>query len=89
VPEGKGLLLFVRIPPDGAYARYTADLYNPGGKLEGSFTITPAAGQDQWPVMVPGIRRQAGTYTMAVHGVTPAGMSKDLGHTSFELQIQR
>jgi hypothetical protein len=89
VPDGKGLLLFVRIPPDSAYARYTADLYNPGGKLEGSFTIVPAAGQDQWPVMVPGIRRQAGTYTMAVHGLTAAGTSKDLGHTSFELQIQR
>ena len=54
VPEGKGLLLFVRIPPDGAYTRYTAELYNPAGKLEGSFTITPTAGQDQWPVTVPG-----------------------------------
>lgn len=89
VTEGKGLLLFVRIPPDGAYARYTADLYNPGGKLEGSFTIVPTAGQDQWPVMVPGARRQAGTYTMAVHGFTAARVSKDLGNATFELQIQR
>jgi hypothetical protein len=89
VPEGKGLLLFVRIPPDSAYARYTADLYNPGGKLEGSFTIVPAAGQDQWPVIVPGIHREAGSYTMIVHGFTAAGASKELGHTSFELQIQR
>jgi hypothetical protein len=89
VPEGKGLLLFVRIPPDGAYSRYTADLYNPGGKREGSFTIVPAAGQDQWPVIVPGIRREAGTYTMAVSGIDASGTSKELGHTSFELQIQR
>lgn len=88
VPEGKGLLLFVRIPPDGAYAGYTADLHSPSGKLEGSFTIEPAPGQDQWPVMVPAIQRQAGTYTLAVHGITPGGERKDLGTTSFELQIQ-
>lgn len=89
IPEGKGLLLFVRIPPDGAYVRYTAELYNPGGKLEGSFTIVATAGQDQWPVMVPRIDREAGTYTMAVHGVTSSGETKDLGSTSFQLQIQR
>jgi len=89
VPEGKGLLLFVRIPPDGAYARYTAELYDPAGKLEGSFTITASAGQDQWSVTVPAARREAGTYTMSVHGVTSSGETKDLGSTSFELQIQR
>lgn len=89
VPEGKGLILFVRIPPDGAYVRYTADLNSPGGKLVGSFTIAPAAGQDQWPVTVPAIRRETGTYTMAVHGITAGGESKDFGIASFELQIQR
>ena len=88
VPEGKGLLLFVRIPPDAAYARYTADLYAPGGKLEGSFSVAPAAGQDQWPVAVPAVPRQVGTYTMAVHGITAAGETKDLGNASFELQIR-
>ncbi len=88
VPEGKGLLLFVRIPPDGTYARYTADLYAPGGQLEGSFGIAPAAGQDQWPVALPAAPRQPGTYTMAVHGITAAGETKDLGNASFELQIR-
>jgi hypothetical protein len=89
IPEGKGLLLFVRIPPDSAYVRYTADLYSPGGRLEGSLTLTAAAGQDQWSVTVPRIDREAGTYTMAVHGVTSNGETKDLGSTSFQLQIQR
>jgi Putative zinc-finger len=89
VPEGRGLLLFVRIPPDGPYSRYAADLHNPGGKLVGSFTIVPAEGQDQWPVTVPGIQREAGIYTLAVRGITADGQSKELGHTSFELQIQR
>ena len=89
VPEGKGLVLYLRIPPDGAYARYTAELYNPGGKPEGSFTIAPRPGQDLWPVTVPRIDRQAGTYTLAVRGITSSGESKDLGSTSFQLQIQR
>jgi anti-sigma factor RsiW len=89
VPPGKGFLLFVRIPPDGAYTHYTADLYNPAGKLEWSLTIPAVAGQDQWPVEIPGANREAGTYTLAVHGVTAAGESKEVGRTSFELQIQK
>jgi hypothetical protein len=88
VPAGKGLLLFVRIPPEGAYTRYTADLYSPSGKLGGSFTIEPAAGQDQWPVTIPAVQREAGIYTLAVHGISAGGERKDLGTTSFELQIQ-
>jgi hypothetical protein len=88
ISHGNGLLLFVRIPPDGAYVRYSADLYDPQGKLQGSFAITPAAGKDQWPVLMPGIHRQAGTYALALHGISASGESKDLGRTSFELQIQ-
>jgi hypothetical protein len=89
VPAGQGLLLFLRIPPDASYARYTVDLFGPNGKSAGSFSIAPAAGQDQWPVMVPKIDRETGAYTMAVHGITTGGESKDLGSTSFQLQIQR
>ena len=89
VPAGKGFLLFVRIPPDGAYARYEADLHNPSGKLEWSLTIPASAGQDQWPVQVPGTNQEAGTYKISVRGITLAGESKDLGSTSFELQIQK
>ena len=86
---GKGFLLFLRIPPDGVYEHYTADLYNPAGKVEWSLTIPTVPGQDQWPVQVPGANRAAGTYTMTVRGITSAGESKDLGRTSFELQIQK
>ena len=32
VPEGQGLLLLVRIPPDRAFVRYTADVHSPGRK---------------------------------------------------------
>src|SRR5467141_765885 len=91
---GQGFLLFVRIPPEGGYSHYTAELYNPGGKLDGSLTIPVASGketsaQDQWPVQVPGANREAGSYTLAVHGVTTAGESKEVGQASFELQIQK
>src|SRR5260370_30574125 len=86
---GQGFLLFVRIPPEGGYSHYTAELYNPGGKLEWSLTIPATSAQDQWPVQVPGANREAGNYTLTVRGVTAAGESKDIGRTSFELQIQK
>lgn len=85
---GKGFLLFVRIPPDGTYVRYKADLYNPAGKLEWSTTFEATKDQDQWPITVPGNNLAAGTYTLKVSGVTAAGESKDLGRTSFDLKIQ-
>ena len=87
--RGKGFLLFLRIPPGGVYDHYTADLYNPAGKVEWSLTIPATQGQDQWPVQVPGANREAGTYTVEVRGVTTAGETNNLGRTSFELQIQK
>jgi len=88
VPTGSGFLLFVRIPPDGNYVSYKADLYNPAGKLEWSLTIPAAESQDQWPVQVPAANRQAGTYALVVHGTTAAGESREVGRTSFELQLR-
>jgi hypothetical protein len=85
--SGKGFLLFLRIPSEGAYARYAVDLYNPAGKLEWSLTIPAIAGQDQWPLRVPGAVRQAGTYAVRVRGMDATGQSADLGQASFELQI--
>jgi hypothetical protein len=89
VAPGKGFLLFVRIPPDATYAHYSADLYNSDGKLEWSLTIPAIVGQDQWPVQIPEANRKAGTYNLSVRGITAAGEGKDLGSTSFELQIQK
>lgn len=86
---GEGFLLFVRIPPDGSFSSYVADLHNPTGKLEWSLTIPASSAQDQWPVQVPGAQREAGTYALVVRGVTPAGESKEVGRASFELQIQK
>ena len=87
-PE-QSFLLFVRIPPEAGFERYTADLYNPAGQLEWSLTFPAVAGQDQWPMQVPGANRPAGTYTLKIRGTTAAGENKDLGRTSFDLQIQK
>jgi Putative zinc-finger len=85
---GEGFVLLVRIPPDPDYTRYTADLYSPAGKLEWSLAIPAAASQDRWTVEVPGAQREAGSYSLAVHGVTGTGETRDIGRTSFQLQIQ-
>ena len=87
--RGQGFLLFVRIPPDGVYSSYTADLYNPAGKLEWSVAIPASSTQDQWSVQVPGANREAGSYTLAVRGVTASGESKEVGRASFDLQIEK
>jgi hypothetical protein len=86
---GKGFLVLVRIPPESSYVKYSADLYNPSGKLEWSLTIPAVTGQDQWPIAVPGADRQPGTYLIAVHGFAADGTSKEMGQGSFELKIQK
>lgn len=89
VPQGTSFLLFVRIPPDGNYVRYIADLYNRDGKLESSLTIPASSLQDQWPIEIPAASREAGTYTLDVRGVTAAGESKEVGKASFVLKMQQ
>ena len=87
--QGQSFLLFVRIPPESGYERYIAELYNPSEKLEWSLAFPAVAGQDQWPMQVPGSQREPGTYTLKIRGITAAGETKDLGRTSFDLQIQK
>jgi len=86
--RGKGFLLFVRIPPEAGFSSYSAELVNPAGKVEWSLTIAVIASQDQYPVAVPGADRTSGTYILVVRGTTTTGQQKDLGRTSFDLQIQ-
>jgi len=85
---GQGFLLFLRIPPESGYIRYTADLYDPEGKLESSLSIPASSEQDVRAVRIPAAKRQTGTYTLAVRGVTNAGENKEVGRGSFELQVR-
>ncbi len=86
---GQGFVLFVRIPPEGIYSQYTAELYNPAGKVEWTVTIPASSTQDQWSVHVPGTNREAGSYSLAVRGLSAAGEGKEIGRASFELQVQK
>jgi anti-sigma factor RsiW len=86
--RGSAFLLFIRIPADGSYRYYTADFLDASGKLEWSLTIPATSNVDQWPVQIPAANREAGVYTITVRGSTVSGESKDIGRTSFELQIQ-
>jgi anti-sigma factor RsiW len=87
--RGGGFLLLVNIPPDSRYSEYIADLYNPAGKLEWSLTIPANMADDVSPVAVPGANREAGTYALALLGVTTAGQRTEIGRTPFELRIQK
>jgi hypothetical protein len=86
-PEHSFLLL-VRIPPD-SYPRHTAELYNPAGKLEWSLTVPSPSTQEQWPLEVPGAKRESGTYSLVVRGLTDNGDGKEVGRATFELQNQK
>src|SRR5215469_9953210 len=89
VPRDNGFLIFVRIPSDGSYTRYIADLYNPAGRLEYSLTIPATSVQDQWPVLIPGGNHEAGNYRISVRGVAGSGEVKDVGSAPFTLQTQK
>lgn len=86
---GEDFLLIVRIPPVGGYSHYTAELTNPAGKMEWSLAIPATPGQDRFPVRIPGAHLKTGSYTLAAHGVTASGESKNIGQASFEVQNQQ
>lgn len=86
---GESFLVFVRIPPDGAFVRYTAELYDPERKLEWTIAFAPLSGQDEYPVQVPGKDWKAGRYTLTVFGVTARGESKEIGKALFDVQVQK
>ena len=89
VSKDSGFLIFVRIPSDGSYTRYIADLYNPAGRLEYSLATPATYVQDQWPVLIPGGNHEAGNYRIAVRGVAGSGEIKDIGSAPFTLQTQK
>jgi hypothetical protein len=87
--EDGDFLILLRIPPEGEFASYTADLYDPAGRLEWSVAIPATSAQDQWPIHVPAENRAAGVYSLVARGVDTRGESKELGRASFELQIEK
>jgi hypothetical protein len=86
---GEGFHLLVNIPPESRYTSYTFDLSSPSGRLEWSRTIPAASSDDSRSIYVPGANQEQGIYALAVHGITAAGESSDLGRYSIEVQIQK
>jgi hypothetical protein len=85
---GEGFGLLVNLPPEDGFASYSADLYNPAGKIEWSGAISaPAAGEGR-QIYIPGGSRQAGTYTLVVRGITAGGESREVDRHPIDVQIQ-
>jgi hypothetical protein len=89
IHPGQGFLLFIRIPPDGKYDSYTADLYNPAGRIQYSLKTPAGSVEDQWPVFIPEANHEAGSYRISLRGITASGEIKDLGSAPFTLQIAK
>lgn len=85
---GEGFGLLVNLPPEDGFASYTADLYNPAGKLEWSGPIAAPTAEEGRQIYIPSGHRQSGTYTLVVKGITAAGESKEISRRPIDLQIQ-
>jgi Putative zinc-finger len=85
---GEGFGLLVNFPPQDGFASYVVDLYNPVGKLEWSSPISAAPTGEDRQIYIPGRNRLPGTYTLVVHGINPAGESKELSRHPIDLQIR-
>jgi hypothetical protein len=91
-PSAEGFVLLLRIPAEGSYVSYTADLYDPNQKLQWTLTVPAAvardtSSRDQWALQVPPAKRQSGVYSVVVRGATQGGGVEEIGRGSFELQV--
>ena len=89
VHPGEGFGLLVNLPPDNGFASYSADLYNPAGKLEWSGPISAASAGENRQIYVLGRDRRPGTYALVVRGITPSGESQEISRHPIDVQIQR
>jgi len=85
---GEGFLILARIPPEATFASYTAKLYDPAQQIVWDIAFPARAGQDEYPLQVPGSNWKSGRYALAVFGVTSGGESKAVGKAQFEVQVQ-
>ncbi len=89
IRQGEGFLLLVNFPPEQQYSSYTAELRDPAGKTEWSIRVVPEAERTSYPIQVPPKHRGAGTYTLAIRGITSSGQSSTIGESPFELQVEK
>ena len=89
IAPGQSFLVNLIIPPGDRYSSYQVDLYNPKGQIDSSLPVRAVSSASTWPIQIPGANRQSGTYKLAVQGRTADGQTKEVGSSSFELQIQK
>jgi hypothetical protein len=91
VAPGQSFLVNLILPPgdSDSYSSYQLDLYNPQGKIDSSLPVRAVSAASTWPIQIPGANRESGTYKLAVHGRTAEGETKEVGSSSFELQIHK
>jgi len=87
---GQAFSAHVDLPPNSGYSSYIVDLYNPAGHIEWSLTVpAEAVVNDSLAIRVPGTRRPAGTYILAVLGVSQASnRPSEIGRQPFEVRLQ-
>jgi hypothetical protein len=82
-PVGKGFGLTLNLPPDRSFSSYRLHLYSRQGQLEWSQTAV-ATGSDSLWLYIPASEQAPGT--LSVYGITPQGISEDLGRYPIRLQ---
>jgi Putative zinc-finger len=85
---GEGFGLLVNLPPEDGFASYSAELYNPAGKLEWSGPLALPTTDEARQIYIPAGNRQSGTYTLVVKAITTAGETKEIGRQPIDVQIQ-
>jgi Putative zinc-finger len=87
VRPNQGFSLLLNLPPEG-FVSYTADLYNPAGKVEWSGAISAPAPEEGRQIYIPIARRPSGTYSLVIHGIAASGQSQEIGRQPIDVQIQ-
>jgi anti-sigma factor RsiW len=93
---GESLVVVLNLPPKSSanpspqdYTSYTAELYNPAGKLEWSGTLAMSSAEENRQISVPGRNRPSGIYTLVVRGITASGESKEVTRRPIDVQTQK
>jgi hypothetical protein len=91
VSRGKPFLLLVDVPTQDRFMSYTCSLYSPSGSLAWQVQVSAQEAKDTVSILVPGVDKVAGNYTLVVRGDTDralVGSAVELVHYRFTLNVQ-
>ena len=76
VPANTPFGLYVDIPADSSFTRYSADILTQSGDLKFSVPITTEQTQNTVQLLVPGALLSEGPYDLVIHGYRPDSTTK-------------